>query len=438
MLRDKAEEMRLDTAMPPRVRQRARGRRVLNASVSGVIVVGVAIAALAGSRQLLGNDRATAPRPAVQPDAPAAAQPIWPLGRPQDMDRIQLEVDRGHQPWYLSPEVVAQVFAMDFLSWDREDIEASVRGDDPVQVVISNPTLTEAAGISADIRTVLTMQRWRNRSDGIFVITRADSDVVDVRAPKSGQDLEGTEQFNYSGTVSPVGQELWLELSLVHLVLGHEEDPLEIRPLPAIQPGAQSGQSVFKGGAPVSAPLPDWLTFMALIGDDPTNPNRLAIEAFRVGSGYPLPPPPADERLPAPVSKTLDAIQVAANDRDWDALEALIEPSRFEFTFGGGRDPIAYWKRLERAWAGGEAGGVPVLRILSTLLGYPGTEYMDLYVWPSAAAKEPNDWTEADLEPLSQIYSEDELAQIRQADSYYGWRVGIEPDGTWVFFVAGD
>ena len=390
-------------------------------------MVGVGLAAFVGARELVGQ-RGLAPRPAEQPDVLGAALPIWPLGMREDIDRIQQLVDEGHQPWYLSPEIVAQVFAMDILSWEREDIEASVRGDEPVQVVISNPALTDAAGVAADIRTILTLERWRNRPDGIFVVTKADTDLVDVDSPTPGQNLEGPDQFEYSGTVSPTGQELFLELRVVHLVLGHEDAPFGLRPLPLIGPSSGTGSSRFGGGAPIDEPLPDWLAFMAFIGDSPdVNPNRLALEAFRVGSGYPIPP----ERLPAPVTATRHAIQAAANHRSWAAFEGLIDPNRFEFTFGGERDPVAFWKQLESE-------GTPVRQILATLLSYPGTEYEGLYMWPSAAVKQPKDWTEEDLEPLRLIYTEKELEQMRSFDSYYGWRVGIEPDGDWIFFVAGD
>jgi hypothetical protein len=30
------------------------------------------------------------------------------------------------------------------------------------------------------------------------------------------------------------------------------------------------------------------------------------------------------------------------------------------------------------------------------------------------------------------------VALLPPTSGYFGWRIGIEPDGTWAFFVAGD
>ncbi len=68
----------------------------------------------------------------------------------------------------------------------------------------------------------------------------------------------------------------------------------------------------------------------------------------------------------------------------------------------------------------------------------PWAKQGPLYVWPSAHAKKPAQWTEEDRKALEQLYTEEEIRKFEQAGSYLGWRVGIRKDGTWLFFVAGD
>jgi hypothetical protein len=132
--------------------------------------------------------------------------------------------------------------------------------------------------------------------------------------------------------------------------------------------------------------------------------------------------------LPAAVERTRAAIADAARQRDWDALRGLLGPG-FKYTFGGPVEggAIAYWQELEA-----EQGERP-LATLSRVLQLPYTLSRGLYVWPFAYDRTEDDLTAYErglLAPLG-----DDAAFV---DGYYGWRAGIEPDGDWVFFVAGD
>jgi hypothetical protein len=54
-------------------------------------------------------------------------------------------------------------------------------------------------------------------------------------------------------------------------------------------------------------------------------------------------------------------------------------------------------------------------------------------VWPFAYDKQRNELTRYERRLLG------DLAAFSGAESgYLGWRAGIEPDGTWRFFIAGD
>lgn len=132
--------------------------------------------------------------------------------------------------------------------------------------------------------------------------------------------------------------------------------------------------------------------------------------------------------LPEPVAQTHAALLEAAASGDYEALRPLI-PDQFSYTFGGPVEggPIAYWQLVED-----ESDERPI-EILARILRLPYTLASGTYVWPFAYDKQPEDLTEHERELLG------ELADHFGAGSgYLGWRAGIEPDGTWSFFIAGD
>ena len=124
------------------------------------------------------------------------------------------------------------------------------------------------------------------------------------------------------------------------------------------------------------------------------------------------------------------AILAAAEMGDYDALAELADPSGFEYTFGGPVEggPAAYWRRAE---ASGEE-PTPA-DALAAILRMPYTLSRGLYVWPFAYDKTEDELT---------AYERKLLAPLGRggafADGYLGWRAGIDPDGRWLFFVAGD
>jgi hypothetical protein len=132
--------------------------------------------------------------------------------------------------------------------------------------------------------------------------------------------------------------------------------------------------------------------------------------------------------LPRPVGETHAALLAAAEAGDYEALRPLL-PDDFSYTFGlpdeGG--PIAYWQELE------EAGEESPIEILGRILELPYTLSAGTYVWPFAFDKQEDELTRHERRLLG------DLAVYSGAGSgYLGWRAGIEPDGTWRFFIAGD
>jgi hypothetical protein len=138
--------------------------------------------------------------------------------------------------------------------------------------------------------------------------------------------------------------------------------------------------------------------------------------------------------LPAGVAATRDAVLAAANARDWDALAALIDEARFRYSFGGPVEggAVAYWQKLERTTA------ERPLDALAAILRMPYVLSRGIYVWPFAYAAPPGELTAYERELLAPIADAETIRGWAEAGGYYGWRAGIEPDGTWVFYVAGD
>jgi hypothetical protein len=137
--------------------------------------------------------------------------------------------------------------------------------------------------------------------------------------------------------------------------------------------------------------------------------------------------------LPAAVEETRAALLEAAESGDYEQLRPLIPSSGFEYTFGGPVEggPVGYWQELERSTV------ERPLDNLEAVLRMPYTLTNGIYVWPFAYDVESTD----DLSP----HERELLAPLGPLDTlfvegtgYLGWRAGIDPEGNWVFFIAGD
>ena len=136
--------------------------------------------------------------------------------------------------------------------------------------------------------------------------------------------------------------------------------------------------------------------------------------------------------LPEAVEETRAALLAAAEAGRYERLQSLLSPG-FRYTFGspveGG--PIGYWRELQRTT------GERPLATLATLLRMPYVLARGIYVWPFAyGLASADELTPHEREVLAPLGTPDVL--FTEGTGYLGWRAGIEPDGTWVFFLAGD
>lgn len=141
------------------------------------------------------------------------------------------------------------------------------------------------------------------------------------------------------------------------------------------------------------------------------------------------PRPPAGE-LPEPVARTRTAIRDAASACDLDRLAAIGDP---KVSFGDDTDAAAFWRHAE------QAGDEPLHHLVTLLELPPARTAEGRYVWPAAFARES--WAATpprERDELRALYDDDDLAGFADFGAYLGWRVGIEANGTWSFFVSGD
>jgi hypothetical protein len=133
--------------------------------------------------------------------------------------------------------------------------------------------------------------------------------------------------------------------------------------------------------------------------------------------------------IPPAVESKRAALLGAAQAKDYQALAKLADPT-FKYTFGspfsGG--PAAYWRQAEQQ-------GQQPLEALAAILELPYTLSRGMYVWPFAYDKTADEITQYEAQLLKRIPPGD--VTVGSA-GYLGWRAGILPDGSWIYFVSGD
>ncbi|HSL25862.1 MAG TPA: hypothetical protein VLA54_06225, partial [Acidimicrobiia bacterium] len=139
--------------------------------------------------------------------------------------------------------------------------------------------------------------------------------------------------------------------------------------------------------------------------------------------------PPPQNLPPAVGDRRVELFRMAAAC-DLAGLAARATAHHTSFSFGGETDPLRSWIRSARhgfdvmSW---------MVRILNTT---PAVDAVGTYVWPAVHATN----SEGDWQEMSAILSAAEFDQYypHRDRGWLGLRIGIAPDGTWRFAVAGD
>jgi hypothetical protein len=175
--------------------------------------------------------------------------------------------------------------------------------------------------------------------------------------------------------------------------------------------------------------------------------NKVQTESIR-------PPPPAGvqkseavpeiitdlSRLPAPVARARERILQAARSGDFAKVLEVMQSnaSMPVFSLGDDSDPLAFWKANYP-----DSDGVEVLSILVTILetGFvhvdAGTS-QEAYIWPYFARMPIKSLTAPQRVELFRIITGADYKDMLDFGAYAFYRLGIGPDGSWQYFVAGD
>lgn len=134
------------------------------------------------------------------------------------------------------------------------------------------------------------------------------------------------------------------------------------------------------------------------------------------------------------VDATWVAIMDAAMACDYDRL-AEIAGSEFQYSFGETGDPAQFWRNAEAA------GEEPMRFLVETLWlphAQPGADGAIPYVWPEVFVLPWEDVTDAQRSRLRDLYDLDDFATFDIVDGFIGYRLAIDEQGNWLYFLAGD
>jgi hypothetical protein len=136
------------------------------------------------------------------------------------------------------------------------------------------------------------------------------------------------------------------------------------------------------------------------------------------------------------VARKRAQIWKAAKDGDYAGLARLVDPRGFEYTFGGAvpGGPAAYWRQIEQTT------DERPLPTLAAILELPSAyqSQSKLYVWPDVFTRKASTLSAEERERLVDELGEESVKLYEQLGNYLGYRAGIDEDGDWVFYVAGD
>lgn len=182
LLREKAEEIRIDHRVPGRMLRRARRRRVVSAVVAGGLAAGLVAGGVIGIRAAIPDRSAGFANPrTVQP-----WRGIWPQDTRAEAETAQAAADAGDPDatWQRNPVEVLERFGLQGLNWERvfaSDLLGSRRSG-RLTVRIRDCQTRWPAPCPNDVGLMLEQLLRRGDRSGIWFITA----VQTFEPPKPG------------------------------------------------------------------------------------------------------------------------------------------------------------------------------------------------------------------------------------------------------------
>ena len=146
-------------------------------------------------------------------------------------------------------------------------------------------------------------------------------------------------------------------------------------------------------------------------------------------------------QLPKNVAQTRAALMAAAQSGDVERLRTLImrQTNIPVLTFGDTAEPIEFLRSSSNDGEGRE-----LLAIMIELLEAPYSIVPaqdgepEIFVWPAYATNDLQNLTSSELVEVYKIVSHLDLEEMQLFGGWYFYRVGIDANGEWRYFVAGD
>ena len=214
MLREKADEMRLDPELPRKVRTRMRGRRGGTVFVAVLVMAGLVVGGLAGVNALRDREAAV-----VRPAQTSSSLPIFPQ-TPGQLNAIRRSVAVGERTEWLDPVSVAEQFLATELEWERSDIEMeepkALPGGD-LTISASNPEVLSRIGFDKPIWQELVLRRL---PEGVYVITSASTAAVSLESPQPDDPFRPKAPIRFAGRLNPPATKLDVRTELDYSIGG--------------------------------------------------------------------------------------------------------------------------------------------------------------------------------------------------------------------------
>jgi hypothetical protein len=366
---------------------------------------------------------------------------VWPEVDRTSLEAAQARADAGELDWRLDPAQTAATFAAEIFGWSAGDVQTrsvETRSVDPgagtadiVFVPVSNAGLEpgiDAAGPPAPTTTIELRQLGVRGDGGVWTVVGADSDRI-ATDPLPGSVPAGAT-IEVNAHVSDVQAEWSGTLALLSI------DPAGLTP--RIFPGDLTG--TVSGSVRVPDDALANVAVVARLYDPEGTTVAADVAPIAVIGTSPSPtgatesPRGSANSMPAAVSDTHLRLLNAIKARDFDGLEALIDPNHFAYNFSDGSNPVPEWRKDPAP-----------LDALATILEMPFTttegtpDLGTIYVWPALVDADLTNLTEDKRAMLDELGITDKDVQdmLDAFGGYVGPRTGIAEDGTWVFYTIG-
>jgi len=139
------------------------------------------------------------------------------------------------------------------------------------------------------------------------------------------------------------------------------------------------------------------------------------------------------EGLPSPVELKRQAIYKAVRNKDFEALSAEVDPS-LKYSFGEHKD-YGFKEYINEC---NQNDCNELYRTIETILTLPYGTQSGIYFWPEVFGKSSNKWTEEDINQMKVLLSDQEIESYRMFGGYAYYRLGIDKDGKWIYYISGD